>query len=131
MIDPKFQAYPADDPGLTDAEYAAAMAKWNKEFVDWLGDVGRRLWDLLPEQFRDEYLRLQESDYPPRSILIHSDEMIFPWELVKPSVCCEWLPAICAARCRSRAGALAARSSAPARAAEYGCAKVCPDESGL
>jgi hypothetical protein len=40
---------------------------------------------LLPERFREEYLRLMSLPYPPRSIYVHSDEMIFPWEIVRPS----------------------------------------------
>jgi hypothetical protein len=50
-----------------------------------LNDLGARLWLLLPREFRAEYLRLMNLPNPPRSLCIHSDEMIFPWELVRPS----------------------------------------------
>ena len=84
MIDPKFQTYPADDPKLSDEEFAAALKAWGAQFVDWLRDIGRQLWEFLPKEFREEYLKLQNASYPPSSVLVHSDEMVFPWELVVP-----------------------------------------------
>jgi hypothetical protein len=46
--------------------------------------LGKRLWDWLPDRFRTEYFRLRDDGVAIRSILINSDEMIVPWELVIP-----------------------------------------------
>jgi hypothetical protein len=86
VLDPRFQNFPSD-PNLTKEHFEQAVVAWSAEFLKKLAQLGRTLWDLLPSQFRDEYLRLMESKNspPPRSICIYSDEMILPWELVRPS----------------------------------------------
>lgn len=43
------------------------------------------LWLHLPPPFRAEYLRLMALANPPRSLFIFSDELSFPWEIVRPS----------------------------------------------
>jgi hypothetical protein len=83
-LDPSFNEFPGDE-SLTDQEFDRMVAKWNKGFLNTLNDLGKALWIRLPSEFRKEYFRLMLLPYPPRSICIHSDEMIFPWELVKPS----------------------------------------------
>ena len=83
-IDPTFRSFPAD-LSLTDHEFERQLSAWNANFITTLSDLGRRLWLLLPQAFRDEYLRLMSLPYPPRSICVHSDEMIYPWEILRPS----------------------------------------------
>jgi hypothetical protein len=82
-IDPVFRAFPSG--ALPDAQFDAALKTWNENLLTDLTDLGVRLWLLLPKEFRAEYLRLMNLPNPPRSLCIHSDEMIFPWELVRPS----------------------------------------------
>ena len=82
-IDPSFDKFPSDD--LSDREFAAALPRWNEKFLTALRDLGVQLWLLLPQRFRDEYLRLAGLETPPRSIFVYSDELGFPWELVRPS----------------------------------------------
>ncbi|MBA2305785.1 MAG: CHAT domain-containing protein, partial [Acidobacteria bacterium] len=82
-IDPIFRAFPSGQ--MSDAEFDAELAKWNGRLLSDLQDLGARLWLMLPAAFRSEYLRLMNLPNPPRSICIHSEEMIFPWELVQPS----------------------------------------------
>lgn len=86
VLDPRFQSFP-NDPTLSEVEFNQAVAAWSAQFLKKLAELGRTLWDLLPPQFRDEYIRLMESrsSPPPRSICIYSDEMILPWELIRPS----------------------------------------------
>jgi hypothetical protein len=57
---------------------------WETNFNAALDALGKKLWQSLPQNFRNEYFRLHRLGKPPRSILIHSDEMILPWELVVP-----------------------------------------------
>lgn len=86
VLDPRFQSFP-NDPTLSDVEFNQAVATWSAQFLKKLAELGRTLWDLLPRQFREEYIRLLESKSspPPRSLCIYSDEMILPWELIRPS----------------------------------------------
>ncbi len=81
-LDPSFQQFPA---GSASARFDALLAAWNARFLDELADLGRQLWMHLPEAFRAEYLRLAGLEEPPRSICVYSDELEFPWELVRPS----------------------------------------------
>jgi len=60
------------------------MRQWNAEFLSALDAFGTDLWKKLPDTFKTEYFRLIDRPHPPQSIMIHSDEMIFPWELVVP-----------------------------------------------
>jgi CHAT domain len=83
-IDPQFQTFPTD-PKLTDQEFDEKLSKWNAAFITRLKDLGRTLWGYLPQTFREEYLRLMAGPRPPRSVCIFSDEMILPWELLRPS----------------------------------------------
>jgi hypothetical protein len=83
FLDRHFQRYPRGG-GLTDAELDAAEARWNADFSDAIDDFGRSLWTMLPRDFREKYFEYYRDGVSPRSILIHSDETIFPWELVIP-----------------------------------------------
>lgn len=83
FIDPAFLKFPGDN--LSDAQFNAELPKWNKTFLTALADLGTGLWTQLPQPFRDEYLRLAGHLEPPRSIQVFSDELAFPWELVRPS----------------------------------------------
>jgi len=93
VLDPLFRTFPSD-PNLSNAQFDRAVAVWSDRFLKKLGELGRSMWDLLPRQFRDEYLRLMESKIspPPRSICIYSDEMILPWELIRPSSAAPFKP---------------------------------------
>lgn len=74
------------DPGaLSAAKFTDALAQWDRDFLDRLGDLGKKLWGFLPQRFRDKYFELYRADAAPASILVHSDEMLFPWELVIPT----------------------------------------------
>jgi hypothetical protein len=82
-LDPSFAAFPGME--LDDASFEAALAQWNRAFMTTLGDLGDQLWLHLPQAFRDEYLRLAALPTPPRSLFVFSDELAFPWEIVRPS----------------------------------------------
>jgi hypothetical protein len=82
-LDPSFACFPGDD--LADADYDAALAAWNLHFLARLAELGKQLWLHLPQPFRTEYLRLMALANPPRSLFIFSDELSFPWEIVRPS----------------------------------------------
>jgi hypothetical protein len=84
VVDPQFQNFPRGAT-LDDNQFDAALKAWSAGFLQTIDNLGRRLWTLLPQAFRDEYLRLLTSPAPPRSICIYSDEMVLPWELVRPS----------------------------------------------
>lgn len=74
MFDAILQDYPSTDE---------ALAVWKKTFSQRLESLGKRLWSMLPDRFRTLYFDLYAKGVP-RSIRIHSDEMVFPWELVVP-----------------------------------------------
>jgi CHAT domain len=74
--------FPADT--LSDAAFAAALPQWEEDFNRELDALGRKLWQILPQPFRDEYFELYAAGTLPRSILIHSDETVVPWELAVP-----------------------------------------------
>ncbi|HYE71123.1 MAG TPA: CHAT domain-containing protein [Aquabacterium sp.] len=82
-VDEAFLKFPPDE--LSDAQFEAALPNWNETFRQTLVDMGKALWGHLPLAFREEYLRLAGLAEPPRSIAIASDELTFPWELVRPS----------------------------------------------
>jgi hypothetical protein len=84
FLEGEFQGYPDPDSRMSDEEFKQAFEAWRQTFILDLNAFGRTLWDMLPERFRDEYLRLRENGTPPRSISIYSDETLFPWELVIP-----------------------------------------------
>lgn len=76
-----FDKYPdAED----DAVFTNEFEGWRDEFMEGLRAIGQKLWTFLPERFRREYFRLHALDALPTSILVHSDEMILPWELIVP-----------------------------------------------
>jgi hypothetical protein len=77
-------AYP-DLSGLSEKKALDKLVKWNADFMLRLRDLGKQLWTFLPQAFRDEYFALYTGGKPPRSILVHSDEMLFPWELAIPN----------------------------------------------
>jgi len=78
----QFAAYPGNE--LTDAQFYLELAKWQAQFANGLVALGKKLWTFLPQRFRDEYFRLHRANKAPKSILVHSDEMILPWELLVP-----------------------------------------------
>jgi CHAT domain len=80
----QFSAYPKRD-GLSENDFQAKVSYWKTNFTATLEGLGAKLWQWLPEALRNEYFRLYKVGTPPRSILIHSDEMIFPWELIIPN----------------------------------------------
>lgn len=82
-LDPSFARFPGAD--LAESAFAAALAAWNTDFLTTLADLGKQLWLHLPPPFRAEYLRLMGLANPPRSLSIFSDELSFPWEIVRPS----------------------------------------------
>lgn len=83
-LDSLITQYPSDN-GQSAAQLAREVAAWNQAFLARLNDLGKQLWSFLPPRFRDEYWRFSEAGLAPRSILVHSDEMLFPWELVVPN----------------------------------------------
>jgi pimeloyl-ACP methyl ester carboxylesterase len=84
VIDPQFSTFPRD-PYLTDEEFEEQIKVWNGTFMSRLAALGRRLWTLLPEKLRDEYLRLISLSTPPRALFVQSDEMTLPWEIIRPA----------------------------------------------
>lgn len=82
-LDPSFDRFPGGD--LAESAFDAALAAWNADFLTTLADLGKQLWLHLPPAFRAEYLRLMGLDDPPRSLFVFSDELSFPWEIVRPS----------------------------------------------
>jgi CHAT domain len=80
----QFDAYP-NDRVMTPAQFKKEVAAWQQSFMTTVEKLGVRLWQWLPQAFRDEYFKHQRAGSLPRSILIHSDEMIFPWELLVPN----------------------------------------------
>jgi hypothetical protein len=82
-LDPSFERFPPSE--LDDAAFEKALTAWNQRFVGVLTDLGSQLWAHLPQAFRDEYLRLAGLASPPRSLFVFSDELGFPWEIVRPS----------------------------------------------
>jgi len=75
--------YP-DESGSPAGGYEKALKKWAESFVKGLGDLGKKLWSCLPEDFRDLYFQHYDGRYEPRSIFIHSTETVLPWELIIP-----------------------------------------------
>lgn len=83
------QIYTAQFDQLPGADLAgealvAALAAWEQQFSATLDGLGRTLWRWLPERFREAYLRFHRDGVQVRSILVNSDEMILPWELIIP-----------------------------------------------
>jgi hypothetical protein len=82
-LDPSFDRFPGAH--LAESAFDAALAAWNADFLITLADLGKQLWRHLPPAFRAEYLRLMALANPPRSLFVFSDELSFPWEIVRPS----------------------------------------------
>ncbi|HRD91132.1 MAG TPA: CHAT domain-containing protein, partial [Accumulibacter sp.] len=82
-LDPSFARFPGGE--LAENAFDAALAAWNEDFLTTLADLGKQLWLHLPQPFRAEYLRLMGLANPPRSLFVFSDELSFPWEIVRPS----------------------------------------------
>jgi hypothetical protein len=82
-LDPIFERFPGDEVAAED--FDATVRDWNGKFMTTLQDLGHQLWALLPQQFRIEYLRFATLQQPPRSVCVFSDELEFPWEIVRPS----------------------------------------------
>ena len=71
--------------GMSPEQHKAAMEKWKTSFMSTIESVGSKLWQWLPKALRDEYFLQYRKGRPPRSIIIHSQDMIFPWELLIPN----------------------------------------------
>jgi hypothetical protein len=82
-IGPHVNARPSPD-GLTEDEFAAAIAEWNAAMIQLLRNLGMKLWEWLPKEFKALYFRHVDENRKPRSLLVNSVEMYFPWELVVP-----------------------------------------------
>lgn len=78
----QFNQFPA--ASLDDAAFTVAYAECGRQFNATLDGLGRTLWKWLPERFREKYLGFHRDGVQVRSILINSDEMILPWELIIP-----------------------------------------------
>lgn len=63
---------------------AKEVRAWREGLLQELDTLGRWLWTRLPQKLRDEYFRLHDARQAPESILVHSDEMLIPWELLVP-----------------------------------------------
>ncbi|MBC7895286.1 MAG: CHAT domain-containing protein [Cytophagaceae bacterium] len=63
---------------------AASLKAWRADLLEEVDTLGKWLWTQLPDAFRDEYFRLYDAKHLPGSILVHSDEMLIPWELIVP-----------------------------------------------
>jgi hypothetical protein len=74
--------FPADN--LSNAAFEAVLPQWEENFNRELDALGRKLWQILPQPVRDEYFEFYRAGTLPRSILIHSDETVVPWELAVP-----------------------------------------------
>ncbi len=75
--------------GQTAATYTAALFEsiqvMDHETAEMdLAGIGNRLWDKLPQAFRDEYWSLLHDNPAARSVQIITDEAYIPWELLKP-----------------------------------------------
>ncbi len=84
ILGAEFDLYP-NDRVMTPVQFRKEVASWQKNFMTTVQQLGKRLWQWLPQAFRDEYFQSQRAGSLPRSILIHSDEMIFPWDLLIPN----------------------------------------------
>jgi len=84
IVTKKFSAFPRrQEPNGKDFE--EKVAKWKKNFTSTIQALGKTLWQRLPDALRKEYFALHGEGLLPRSISIHSAEMVFPWELVIPN----------------------------------------------
>lgn len=81
----QFSAFPKFGKGTTPVQFKAQVANWKENFMSTMAAVGKRLWQWLPQDLRAEYFKQYRAGSAPASILIHSDEMIFPWELLIPN----------------------------------------------
>lgn len=69
-----------------------ATRRWRKRLLEELDALGKWLWSKLPEELQSLYFRLYDDGHLPASILVHSDEMLIPWELIVPHRSGEVLP---------------------------------------
>jgi hypothetical protein len=81
MLNDQFASFAERFPADGDA---AKLKAWRADLLDEVDTLGKWLWTRLPDEFRDEYFRLLDAKRPPASMLVHSDEMLIPWELVVP-----------------------------------------------
>jgi len=63
---------------------AKATKQWRLGLLATIETLGKDLWSLLPKEFQDEYFRLLGTQNSAPTIMVHSDEMIIPWELIVP-----------------------------------------------
>jgi hypothetical protein len=85
ILTARFSEFPKFVRGTDPAQFKAQVAAWKGKFMSTMGAVGKRLWQWLPQNLRTEYFKQYRAGSSPASILIHSDEMIFPWELLIPN----------------------------------------------
>jgi len=84
IVTKKFSAFPHRQE-LGQKDFEAKIANWKKNFTSAIQALGKKLWQWLPDELRKEYFALHRDGLLPRSISIHSAEMVFPWELVIPN----------------------------------------------
>ncbi len=84
ILSAQFDAYP-NERFMEPEDFKKAVGAWQQNFQVTVENLGMRLWQWLPQPLRDEYFKHYQAGTLPRSILIHSTEMIFPWELVIPN----------------------------------------------
>jgi hypothetical protein len=84
IVTKRFSEFPKRQE-LNAKDFAAKRERWRQNFTRAIDDLGKNLWQRLPEALRKEYFGLHAEGLLPRSISIHSAEMIFPWELIVPN----------------------------------------------
>ncbi len=77
-------ARPRPDDFPDEEQLVAATQTWNGRMTGKLHSYGTELWQRLPEAFRTRYFEHVDRNRAPKSILISSHDMYFPWELVIP-----------------------------------------------
>jgi hypothetical protein len=81
----QFSSFPQPTKGMDVAAFKEQVADWKSGFIGIIRRLGMDLWQWLPQELRAEYMKQDRAGSLPSSILIHSDEMIFPWELLIPN----------------------------------------------
>jgi hypothetical protein len=81
----QFGSLPRFVKGIDPEDFKRQIAAWKENFMDIIGSLGKRLWQWLPPELQAEYFKQYRAGSSPASILIHSEEMIFPWELLIPN----------------------------------------------
>jgi hypothetical protein len=85
ILKDQFSSFPQPTKGMDVAVFKKQVADWKSSFISIIRRLGTDMWQWLPQELRTEYLKQDRAGSLPSSILIHSDEMIFPWELLIPN----------------------------------------------